>query len=183
MLTKNRMKVLIMGAAGAGTTTLAGALAKVLDGRHLDADDYYWEPTDPPYQRKRDKASRNQALQADFLAQAPTIVSGSLFSWGPFWPTAFDLIVFLYLPPTLRMQRLRAREYDRYGDALTQDPILRQQSRDFLAWAEQYDSPTFTGRSYRLHQEWLSEVDCPVLRLTGDLTVAERVERVVQYLG
>ena len=46
-------RIHVFGAAGAGVTTLARALAECLGSRYLDADDYLWMPTEPPYQTKR----------------------------------------------------------------------------------------------------------------------------------
>lgn len=43
------MKLLIIGASGSGTTTHAIAFSKVTDFTHLDADDYYWNPTNLPF--------------------------------------------------------------------------------------------------------------------------------------
>ena len=42
-------RIHIMGASGAGVTTLGRALADTLGLPHHDTDDYYWRPTDPPY--------------------------------------------------------------------------------------------------------------------------------------
>lgn len=38
-------------------------------------------------------------------------------------------------------------------------------------------------RSRKLHESWMLELDCPVLRLEGDLPVVERVETVLGYLS
>jgi adenylate kinase family enzyme len=43
------MRVLITGASGSGTTTLGRALAARLGFAFLDADDYYWLPSDLPF--------------------------------------------------------------------------------------------------------------------------------------
>ena len=48
----------VTGASGSGVTTLARALAERLSVAHLDTDDFYWLPSDPPYQQKREIASR-----------------------------------------------------------------------------------------------------------------------------
>jgi hypothetical protein len=34
-----------------------------------------------------------------------------------------------------------------------------------------------------LHEEWMSNLKCKVLRLEGDLPVSERVAAVLQYLS
>ena len=53
----------------------------------------------------------------------------------------------------------------------------------FLEWAAQYETGRMPGRSRALHEKWLSERSCPVLRLEGDLSVAERVARVTEALS
>lgn len=60
-------RVLVTGAGGAGTTTLASSLAGGWSVPHADADDYYWVPTDPPYRSKRDPAARVALTEQVFL--------------------------------------------------------------------------------------------------------------------
>lgn len=60
------MKLLIFGASGSGTTTLGKEIEKNSAFVHLDADDYYWKKTDPPYLEKIPKEERNDQLKADF---------------------------------------------------------------------------------------------------------------------
>ena len=44
----------VMGASGSGTTSLGRALADRLDIAHLDTDDFFWLPTDPPFTTPRE---------------------------------------------------------------------------------------------------------------------------------
>ena len=85
---------------------------------------------------------------------------------------AFDLIVFLRLDTDIRIQRLRAREIQRFGAV----------DADFLAWAAQYDTGTLEGRSLSRQRDWLSARSCPVLVIEGDLSVEERMRRVLDGL-
>jgi hypothetical protein len=73
------------------------------------------------------------------------------------------------------VSRLRARELARYGRI----------NEPFIAWAAGYDDdpPTSPTRNRRRQLEWLTARRCPVLRLEGDLTVAERVARVLEQLA
>ena len=59
------MKILITGASGSGTTTLGKSLSKRLNWGLIDADDYYWLPTDPPYQVGRQPGLRLQMMLAE----------------------------------------------------------------------------------------------------------------------
>jgi hypothetical protein len=49
----------------------------------------------------------------------------------------------------------------------------------FMAWARGYDAEGFTGRSKRMHEEWLKRFACPVIRLDGEMTTNEQVRAVV----
>jgi hypothetical protein len=167
------MRIHITGASGSGTSTLAAALAHTLGGRQIDADDFYWLPTTPPFQAKRDPAERLALLMAEVESCSRPIVSGSIVGWGADIEDAFDLIVFLYLDAAVRVQRLRDREMRALGHA---DPA-------FLAWAAQYDEGPPVGRSLAKHRAWLAARRCPVLELHGDLSVAERVAAVSQAKG
>ncbi len=166
------MRIHITGASGSGTSTLGAALAEALGGTHLDADNYYWLPTTPPFVHKRDAAERLALALADLRAHATPIVAGSIVGWGSELEDAFDLIVFLYLDAGLRVERLRARELEKLGYA---DP-------GFLEWAAQYDAGPPAGRSLEKHRAWLATRACRVLELHGDRTVAERVAEVLRAL-
>ncbi|MGP1718023.1 MAG: AAA family ATPase [Methylophilus sp.] len=167
------MKVHITGASGSGTTTLGQALAQALSSRHLDADHYFWLPTTPPYQQKRAQADRLALLHADIQSVADVVVSGSVVGWGQEIEDAFDLVVFLYLPATLRIERLRQREIASYGVV----------NPEFLAWAAQYDEGPAEGRSLGKHHAWLAKRACPVLRLEQDISVQERLAQVISVIN
>ena len=169
------LKVHIVGASGSGTTTLARALAPSLAATALDSDDYFWLPTQPPFTDRRDRALRHQLVMADLEQHPRAILSGAIIGWGDDLEHAFDLVVFLSLPHDLRVSRLRDRELARYG----------QINEPFIAWAAGYDDdpPSSSTRNRRRQHEWLSERRCPVLRLEGDLTVAERVALTHQQLA
>ncbi len=173
------MKVHLFGASGAGVTTLGEALSAQLDVPYFDTDTYFWLPTEPPFTQRRPAAARDALLARDLARHPSWLLGGSLVGWDEHWLTAFDLAVFLWLPPALRLARLRQREAERYGDAIRADPARAAQSRAFLAWAAGYDDNTSGGsRTLANHTSWLARFTCPVLELRGDLTVAERTAHV-----
>ena len=167
------MRILITGASGSGATTLGRALSVRLGSSFLDADDYYWIPTDPPYEVKRDPDTRLQLILADLRNASSAVVSGCVRNWGGELEDSFSLIVFLILDAEIRVARLREREMSKLGRV----------DEMFLEWAAQYDTGRMSGRSRPLHEKWLSERSCPTLRLEGDLSVAERVARVTEALS
>ena len=176
------MRIHIFGASGSGTTTLANALEQELDYKHLDADDYYWKKTDPPFQEKVPLLDRSTSLMSAIDQYENTVVSGSLVSWGEHWKDVFDLAVFLLIPPEIRIERLIKREVERYGERLKTDPELIETSRAFIQWAKKYDDPCFEGRSITQHNKWIESLKCKVLEIKGDTSVNTRVEQVRKEL-
>lgn len=179
---KKALKIIIFGASGSGTTTLGKSLAGRLGYSFLDADDYYWEKTESPYQVKIPLEKRQANLRNDVEATSQVIVSGSLASWDSFWDAAFDLGIFLVLPLAIRMKRLLKREKERYGPGFETDEAILLKSKAFLDWAAKYDDPTFDGRSIRQHRDWIARMNFEVLELNGDLTNERRQQLVVDRI-
>lgn len=169
-------RIHIPGASGSGTTTLAAAVAGAHGHHHLDTDDFYWLPTDPPYQTPRPRDARLALLSGALAASPAWVLSGSLCGWGDPLIPRFELIVFLTVPTDVRMQRLRAREVTRYGHgAIAPGGQLHHAHVAFLEWAARYDDGDASLRSRALHDAWLDAISVPVLRLDGDRPVAAQL--------
>lgn len=180
------MRVHIVGASGAGTTTLGAALAAGVGVPYLDTDTFFWEPTDPPFTRRRPAAARNAQLQQALAAAASWVLGGSVLGWDLPLPYPFDLAVFLWVPPALRLSRLAARELARYGPVIHAEPARHVQYQAFMAWAASYDEepppPSRPGRTLRNHERWLQTLPGPVLEIRGDTSIAGRLAAVTQEL-
>lgn len=106
------------------------------------------------------------ALLWERLAAHPSwVLSGSALKWGDPIVPLYDLIVFLTLDPTLRMQRLQMRERARYGHRIEPGGDMVEASAAFLAWAAAYDTAGPEQRSRVAHEAWLAARTVPVLRL------------------
>lgn len=60
--------LLITGAVGSRTTTLASALAECWGAVAIEADAFYWLPPDPPFKSKRDPNQRLALLERQLHA-------------------------------------------------------------------------------------------------------------------
>ena len=177
--TRMNRKIHIMGASGSGTSTLGEALANVLPHTHLDTDDYFWinKFTEP-----RPVPERREMLKEELLQSEQWILSGSLVGWGDYFTPYFDLVIFLWIPPDVRLARLKQRELERYGAEALAGGSLYEQSQTFLKWAALYDHAGTEVRSKTLHEQWLAELSCPILRIEGDYSTEERIAIVTNFL-
>jgi adenylate kinase family enzyme len=176
-------RIHITGASGAGVSTLGRALADALAIPHHDTDDYFWQPTSPPYQKMRERADRLRLMQEVFLPRADWILSGSLAGWGDAIIPEFDLVVFLTTPQEIRLQRLRNREARRYGtDAVAPGGARHKETEEFIEWASHYEEDDSASRNLAKHQAWLAALPCPVLRLDGSRPLPDLVAEVSREL-
>lgn len=171
----------LTGASCTGTTTLGAALAARLDLPHLDSDDFYWAPVEPPFSQKRPPEERLSLMKCA-QGDGGWVLSGSLMGWGEAALDGCDLIVFLSLPWKARRARLVAREQARFGDRIAPGGDMYQIHQDFLAWAEGYDDPQFDGRSRARHEAWLQVQGIPVLTLDSAAPVAALMAEVLNTL-
>ena len=177
-------RIHIFGASGAGTTTLAGALASALGCPHFDSDNYFWLPTDPPFQEFREVKARQELLVRDLTSHDAWVLSGSLCGWGDVAVPLIDLAVYLSIPQDVRMARLEAREIERYGEEVARpDGVWSESSREFLDGAMRYEDGSLTFRSRALHEAWMANLQCRILRIEGDTSTDERVARVISEIG
>jgi adenylate kinase family enzyme len=158
--------IYVTGAPCSGVTTLGRALASESGVRHVDCDDFYWFPTNPPFTTTRPPADR-VCLIKEALGEEGWVLSGSLDGWGDTLIEHVDLIVFVYTPTSIRMARLMARERERFGNRILPSGDMYEIHTGFAAWAAQYDNPDFPGRNLARHEVWLAQRTTPVMRLDG----------------
>ena len=178
-------RIHILGASGSGTTTLGQALSKQFSIPHFDTDNYHWVKTDIPFTEKRDDNERAGLLKGDLLAHPEWVLSGSLCDWGDFAIPLFTLVVFLWIPHDLRMKRLQAREIERFGlKAISPGGWFHKNHQDFMEYVSAYDTAGLDVdiRSRKLHEQWMSMLNCKLLRIETPLSIQELTAKVGQEL-
>ena len=169
-------RVHIVGASGAGVTSLGRGLADALAIPHHDTDDYFWMPTAPPYREMREAQERLRLMREMFLDGAYWVLSGSLDGWGDSIIPFFDLVAFVYAPTEIRLERLRAREAMIFGaEAIAPGGSRHHEAEEFIEWASHYDDGSREGRNLTRHQAWVAKLPCPVLSLDGARPMQELV--------
>lgn len=175
------MRIYITGASCAGVTTLGQKLATLLRVRHVDVDDFFWMPTNPPFTTKRPASERVSLIQQK-LGHEDWVLTGSCMDWGDALVTRVDLIVFIVTATPVRLERLAAREKKLFGNRIAVGGDMHQIHGDFREWASQYDNPNFSGRNRARHELWLSEQIAPVLRIDWADSVEKLAVEVIQAL-
>lgn len=171
----------IFGASGSGTTTISQKVCGHTGYSHFDSDSYFWLPTPDPFTVTRGRGDYGALMDRDLNSSPHWVLSGSVTGWYDELVSVFDLIVFVYVPTDIRVERLRRREAERYGDAILPGNSRHQASAEFIEWASAYDSGTRSGRSLSKHEAWLKTAACPVLRIVN-LELDKSVESVLHAI-
>lgn len=90
----------------------------------------------------------------------------------------FDLVVFLYIPPDVRLARLLTRERERFGTAVEPNGSMYEQHQAFLRSAAGYDTGA-SGRTLETDASWLAQLNCPVMLITGGRSTYDQVDHIL----
>jgi len=172
----------IIGAAGAGKTTLARGVAEQLGLDHADTDDVQWLPTDLPFSEKREVPERLAMLRDRIERSRGLVLSGSLSGWGDQLVPLLAGVVRLDTPTDVRLARLRQRERERYGTAIDAGGPRHAENEAFLAWAQAYDGGIVEGRNRARDDTWLSNLSCPALDIDGTAPLNEQIAVVLRWI-
>ncbi|NWE69611.1 AAA family ATPase [Pseudomonas gingeri] len=176
-------RIHLFGASGSGTTTLGRALAERLGIAHFDSDNFYWQPSEQPFSCKRPRDERIRLLREQLTGHDSWILSGSLCGWGDALIPAFTHAIFVRLDPEVRLQRLRWREFQRYGARIYPGGERFLATQTFLDWAAGYDTGDHGTRSLKRHETWIKELGCSLLRVDSThYPVEALVDRVIEEL-
>lgn len=115
----------------------------------------------------------------DLTAHQSWVLSGSLCGWGDAAIPLFELVVYLWIPPDIRLGRLRQREHERYGERIMPGGDMYEKSQAFPDWAESYDDGDLDMRSRRLHKAWFSTLPCPIVCIEGEYTIEEQINQLM----
>jgi adenylate kinase family enzyme len=173
----------IFGASGSGATTLGRDLAVRLGIAYFDSDDFLWLPTDPAYTRRRPDSGRTAMLLDRLDPAGNWIFSGSALGWGSVVEDRYNSLIFLHLDPRSRLQRLRQREFQRFGTRILPGGDMAEGHTEFITWAAEYDSGTPEGRSLVAHEAWMTQRRLPLLRLDSVAPVDSLIAAALAWLA
>lgn len=172
----------IFGASGSGTSSLGKKICESLGWFFMDADDYFWLPTDPPFTEKREKAERISLMKKDIAEHENVVISGSITDWGDVLIPYFTLAVRLVADTETRLCRIRRREHERFGSRIDRDGDMYESHLAFVKWASEYDTGDVNMRSRACHDEWQRLLTCKLLTLDATEPIHENVERIIKHL-
>lgn len=167
--------ICVCGLNGSGKTTFAEALAKELNVKHMDIEQYYFTSADNPYASSRTREEVERLLLEDMNQNPDFVFSAVNGNMNSEINEKYSLVVYLDAPLDIRMKRIKQRAVEKFGDRVLFGGDMYEQEEKFFAFAQK--------RTPDKIEDWLNTVSCKVIRLDGTKSIQENVEFVKAFLG
>lgn len=165
--------IIICGLNGSGKSTLGKALAEKINFHFIDNEDLYFPKTNPNYiyasPRTREEVERllfNEInVHKDFIFAS---VKGDYgLSISPF----FQYAVLIDTPKDIRMQRVKNRSFQKFGDRMLPGGDLHEHEEKFFHFVE--------SRAENTVKEWGQSLRFPVIRVDGTRPIEENLALII----
>ena len=170
------MGLIICGMNGSGKSTLGRALAEQLGWRFIDNEDLYFPKADPahPFAVERTQAEVEAILMEEVRRDEHFVFAAVRGNYGEAVLPYYKAAVLVEVPREIRLARVKARSYAKFGDRMLPGGDLYESEKRF------YDLVAARPEDYA--SRWLESVEIPVLRVDGTRPVEENIARIADWL-
>lgn len=151
--------IIIFGANGSGKTTLGRELARILNVKHIDHEDYAFEKSNIPYAVERSREDCVNLMLADIEKNGSFVISAVTGDFGDVIPQHYELAVYLSAPKETRIERIKQRAYEQHGERIRKSGDLYEQHLDFVNFVSE--------RSLTPIERWAETLLCPIIHIDG----------------
>lgn len=161
--------ILVCGLNGAGKSTLGKALAKALQFHFIDNEDLYFPKDDSQYlyASPRSHEEVEGLLLREIKAHENFVFASVKGDYGEAVYPFFRYAVLIEVPKELRMQRVRERSFQKFGERMLPGGDLYEKEEAFFAYVG--------SRAENTVEEWVKILHCPILRVDGTKLIEENV--------
>lgn len=170
--------IMIIGPSGSGKTTLGKIVAQKLGYPYFDVDDYIWKQnTEKPYTQMYTREEKISRLSRDIAPCEHFVMAGSMSSFHYAFDDKFEMMVFLYAEPAIRIRRVHNRAIERFGERVLEGGDMYESHTRFLEDNKRYEkdgSPNLNEQ-----REWMNNLPCIKLELDGTASPGSNADIIV----
>ena len=172
------MKIQIIGPSGSGKSTLARYMAERLGVTWIDTDSrYFW--ADEDFREETPVEERRRRYREDVEALDGYVVSGSVKSWnGENFPDR-DLLVLLEISDEARMERIYARESERFGSRMLPGGDHYDITKEFIEWCQAYGKDETVNSQRSTQRAMLEEAGEKGMAICSEQPVETLFEKIM----
>lgn len=167
-------RIAIVGANGSGKTTLGRELAKRLGYKHMDIEDYCFEPSEIPYSKARSKEDETYYLLQDMKIYPNFIFTTANCDYGEPINSFYDLIIYLKAPLDIRLNRVKQRAFDKHGERVLPGGDMYEQEQNFFDYV--------ATRTMDKTDAFVNSVSCRVIYIDSSQPLSSYVDDLVNQI-
>lgn len=162
-------KIIVCGLNGSGKTTLGKELARKLGYPFRDIEDYFFLPGNTEYNHKamRTKEEVTKLLLADMNRYENLVFAAVKGNYGEEIASLFTCAVMIYVPKEIRVDRVKKRSYEKFGDRMLPGGDMYEREKAFFDMVE--------SRSEDMVAKWLEPVKILIIRVDGTQPVEKSI--------
>ncbi len=170
------MGILVCGLNGSGKSTLGRALAERLGFHFIDNEDLLFSKADPRYMfaAPRSHKEAEELLAREVKSYQRFVFAAVKGDYGDNIMPLYQFAVLMTAPRELRLQRVKSRSFERFGDRMRPGGDLYAPEKAFFDMV--------ASRTEGYVEEWAQSLRCPILRVNGADPVNENVERILNRM-
>ena len=168
--------IIICGLNGTGKSTLGKVLAEKLDFYFIDSENLYFPASDSCYNYAlpRTRKEAEKLLYHEITLHKNFVLASVKGDYGELIHPFFQYAVLIDVPKDIRLQRVKNRSYQKFGNRMLPGGDLHEQEEVFFHFVE--------SRKEEDVEEWLQSLSCPIIRVDGTRSVEENVILIVEQI-
>lgn len=161
---------------GVGKSTIGKKLAERLEYTFIDSEDLFFQKSDTAseYSNSRSKEEAQQILEALISGNSHFVFSTVRGDYGNQLYAVLDYVILIETPKKIRMQRVRDRSFQKYGERMLPGGDLFDRENKWFSQCE--------SKPEEYVKRWIESIDCPVIRLDGTLPIDKNVEYLLKII-
>ena len=165
--------IIVFGANGSGKTTLGRELARILNFKRMDHEDYCFRKSEIPYTDERSYEECVNLMLADIKECGSFVISSVTGNFGDEITSMYKLAVYISVPLEIRMERIKQRELDKFGDRVLKGGDMYEQQLKFYDFV--------ISRPLSRIEQWVETLSCPVIHINGTEDFRTNAAKIAEY--
>ncbi len=168
--------ILICGLNGTGKSTLGKVLAKKLHFYFIDNEDLYFPKTDPNYlyNLPRTREEVETLFIREIKEHKNFVFAAVKGDYGEAVSDFFRYAVLIDVPKDIRIQRVRNRSFQKFGNRMLLGGDLYEREEKFFQLV--------ASRAENIVVEWTQCLNCPIIRVDGTKPIEENINLIMEQM-
>lgn len=168
--------IMVCGLNGVGKSTIGKALAKKLHFYFIDNEELYFPKTNPNYiyASPRTRKEVEQLLFSEIKEHENFIFASVKGDYGKVSDPFFQYVVLIHAPRDIRIQRVKNRSFQKFGNRMLYGGDLYKQEKSFFDFVE--------SRAENTVEEWVQSLHQPIIRIDGTKSIEENINFIIKHI-